>query len=322
MNGRVYSPDMGRFLSVDPFIQSPANSQSLNPYSYIMNNPMAGTDPTGYTAECNSDGSVCDVGNISTDDVESIDVTKDGNVVVNTNDGNSYQVDSINGANAQGNFGVNGSGQLTDLGGLTSIASNGQDNDSGSPNSNTQSVGTPKPEDSDGWEYIGQRGGIDTYQTVHTPESEGIGIGGVNDNIVTPTGLAAGYIQNKTETTKKRWSDRYRNHGKYWDRARLIGNYAFVAGAVITAGTTVNDIVNMRNEGGSLEDQVLRGADGVADIAFATAAFFGPVGWGVAALYYGADYLSGGNLTEFIPVIIQDAIFSNKGLQFSVMRSS
>lgn len=48
MNGRVYDYNLGRFMSVDPFIQSPTNSQSMNPYSYIMNNPMSGTDPTGY----------------------------------------------------------------------------------------------------------------------------------------------------------------------------------------------------------------------------------------------------------------------------------
>ncbi|WNO10289.1 RHS repeat-associated core domain-containing protein [Teredinibacter sp. KSP-S5-2] len=48
MNGRVYDYNLGRFLSVDPYIQSPGNSQSINPYSYIMNNPLAGTDPTGY----------------------------------------------------------------------------------------------------------------------------------------------------------------------------------------------------------------------------------------------------------------------------------
>ncbi|EIW89892.1 YD repeat-containing protein [Alishewanella agri BL06] len=52
MNGRVYDYNLGRFYSVDPVIQAPGNSQSLNPYSYIMNNPLAGTDPTGYTAEC------------------------------------------------------------------------------------------------------------------------------------------------------------------------------------------------------------------------------------------------------------------------------
>jgi len=49
MNGRVYDYNLGKFLSVDPIIQSPGNSQSLNPYSYIMNNPLSGTDPSGYS---------------------------------------------------------------------------------------------------------------------------------------------------------------------------------------------------------------------------------------------------------------------------------
>ncbi|MBE0368299.1 SpvB/TcaC N-terminal domain-containing protein [Pseudoalteromonas aurantia] len=48
MNGRVYDYNLGRFMSVDPVIQAPGNSQSINPYSYIMNNPLAGTDPSGY----------------------------------------------------------------------------------------------------------------------------------------------------------------------------------------------------------------------------------------------------------------------------------
>jgi RHS repeat-associated protein len=51
MNGRAYDPALGRFLSVDPFIQNPLSSQSLNPYSYVLNNPLSGVDPTGY--ECN-----------------------------------------------------------------------------------------------------------------------------------------------------------------------------------------------------------------------------------------------------------------------------
>ena len=33
MNGRAYDYNLGRFLSVDPIIQFPENSQSLNPYS-------------------------------------------------------------------------------------------------------------------------------------------------------------------------------------------------------------------------------------------------------------------------------------------------
>jgi RHS repeat-associated protein len=48
MNGRVYDPSLGRFISADPFIQSPMNQQSLNRYSYVMNGPMSATDPSGY----------------------------------------------------------------------------------------------------------------------------------------------------------------------------------------------------------------------------------------------------------------------------------
>ncbi|WP_395373538.1 RHS repeat domain-containing protein [Marinicella sp. W31] len=51
MNGRMFDYNNGRFLSVDPFIQNPSSTQSLNPYTYIFNNPLSGTDPTGYTAE-------------------------------------------------------------------------------------------------------------------------------------------------------------------------------------------------------------------------------------------------------------------------------
>ncbi|WP_444997551.1 FG-GAP-like repeat-containing protein [Aliikangiella sp. IMCC44359] len=49
MNGRVYDYHVGRFLSVDPFISMPGSSQAYNPYSYVMNNPLSYTDPTGYT---------------------------------------------------------------------------------------------------------------------------------------------------------------------------------------------------------------------------------------------------------------------------------
>lgn len=48
MNGRVYDPAIGRFLSADPFIQAPNNLQSYNRYSYVINNPLRYTDPSGY----------------------------------------------------------------------------------------------------------------------------------------------------------------------------------------------------------------------------------------------------------------------------------
>jgi len=48
MNGRVYDPLISRFLSADPFIQSPQDLQSHNRYAYVLNNPLAYTDPSGY----------------------------------------------------------------------------------------------------------------------------------------------------------------------------------------------------------------------------------------------------------------------------------
>ena len=48
MGGRVYDPDLGRFLSADPFVQTPANPQNLNRYSYVLNNPLSYTDPSGF----------------------------------------------------------------------------------------------------------------------------------------------------------------------------------------------------------------------------------------------------------------------------------
>lgn len=51
MNGRVYDPLVGRFLSGDPLIQDPTNGQSYNRYTYVMNNPTNMTDPTGFQSD-------------------------------------------------------------------------------------------------------------------------------------------------------------------------------------------------------------------------------------------------------------------------------
>ena len=49
MNGRLYDPVVGRFLSADPIIQDPSFTQSFNRYSYCLNNPLKFTDPSGNT---------------------------------------------------------------------------------------------------------------------------------------------------------------------------------------------------------------------------------------------------------------------------------
>lgn len=50
MNGRLFDPVLARFVSADPIVQEPYNLQSLNRYSYVLNNPLYYTDPTGFSA--------------------------------------------------------------------------------------------------------------------------------------------------------------------------------------------------------------------------------------------------------------------------------
>ncbi|MGH8525677.1 MAG: RHS repeat-associated core domain-containing protein, partial [Gammaproteobacteria bacterium] len=61
MNGRVYDQITARFLSPDPLVQSPFDGQSLNRYSYVFNNPLSNTDPSGFytlfSTHQNADGS-------------------------------------------------------------------------------------------------------------------------------------------------------------------------------------------------------------------------------------------------------------------------
>lgn len=51
MNGRMYDPALGRFLSPDPLLQNPSSTQGHNRYSYVFNNPLIYTDPTGYNGQ-------------------------------------------------------------------------------------------------------------------------------------------------------------------------------------------------------------------------------------------------------------------------------
>lgn len=50
MQGRIYDPRLGRFLSPDPVVQAPLLGQSFNRYSYVLNNPLRYTDPSGFMA--------------------------------------------------------------------------------------------------------------------------------------------------------------------------------------------------------------------------------------------------------------------------------
>ena len=42
---------LGRFISPDTIVSDPFNPQSINRYSYVLNNPLNYIDPTGYWPE-------------------------------------------------------------------------------------------------------------------------------------------------------------------------------------------------------------------------------------------------------------------------------
>jgi RHS repeat-associated protein len=44
---RLYDPVLGRFISPDRLVQAPENPQTLNRYTYCLNNPLIYTDPSG-----------------------------------------------------------------------------------------------------------------------------------------------------------------------------------------------------------------------------------------------------------------------------------
>ena len=46
--GRYYDASLARFISPDPFVPAPGNPQSLNRYSYVLNNPINLIDPSGF----------------------------------------------------------------------------------------------------------------------------------------------------------------------------------------------------------------------------------------------------------------------------------
>ena len=55
LRARYYAPEVGRFISSDPFNGQVINPQSLNNYGYAFSNPINQTDPSGKSplSECN-----------------------------------------------------------------------------------------------------------------------------------------------------------------------------------------------------------------------------------------------------------------------------
>ncbi len=50
-DARLYDPVVGRFVSPDTIVQNPTDPQMLNRYSYVRNNPLIYTDPSGHAVD-------------------------------------------------------------------------------------------------------------------------------------------------------------------------------------------------------------------------------------------------------------------------------
>jgi len=117
MGGRVYDYSLGRFLQVDPVLSHQINSQSSNPYTYILNNPLSGTDPTGYL-NCDADGNC--TGFLA--EVDKINVFKDGTVQAVTSQGATITLGNIRNSEVRNTFSAFLSGVIISGNGAITIA--------------------------------------------------------------------------------------------------------------------------------------------------------------------------------------------------------
>ena len=49
MNARLYDPTIARFMSADSIIPFMYDTQAFNRYTYVKNNPLKYTDPSGHS---------------------------------------------------------------------------------------------------------------------------------------------------------------------------------------------------------------------------------------------------------------------------------
>ncbi|MBS2963330.1 hypothetical protein KGA66_09755 [Actinocrinis puniceicyclus] len=95
LGARKYDPTLGRFISIDPVLET-GDSRQLGGYTYAADNPSTGADPNGLRAMGDAPGSSCDWnGDCSSPSASGSpgqDVEVGGGVFVNTNNAHFYQL--------------------------------------------------------------------------------------------------------------------------------------------------------------------------------------------------------------------------------------
>jgi RHS repeat-associated protein len=134
MNGRVYDPTLGRFISADPRVPNAYNSQDLNRFAYVDNNPLNSTDPTGYDGTpiyTDSNGNLSGSLPTSPNQLPTAFIS-DGNILIgpggyagNADGSNTITETNPTGNNYSLNFAGDPTGFGTDLGLIVPTGSNG-----------------------------------------------------------------------------------------------------------------------------------------------------------------------------------------------------
>jgi RHS repeat-associated protein len=133
---RYYGSNMGRFLSPDPTGGSLLNPQTLNKYSYGLNNPLVYTDPTGLdcihinndtgafesfdSGDCNnSTPELANTGQYIDGTVNNISLNQQGQVL-------GYSGNSDNGSSINGSFMSAGAGEVFNVNPYTGVMSSSE----------------------------------------------------------------------------------------------------------------------------------------------------------------------------------------------------
>jgi hypothetical protein len=266
MNGRVYDYNLGRFLSVDPFIQDPGNSQSMNPYSYIMNNPLSGIDPSGYRSICISKTSCRKV---------------QGNQDAARDNALFGKMDKalINGASRGQSAGksltISIGSDISSIGSAGAVAK-GANGDGSNDNAVTSSditsgagavAGIAQHADTHPI-WVGKNGQV----KVNSADYYGNGANGPK----------AGQVALAKEIAKK------------------LGIPIAAAFVMARGFETPNTIERIRQAGGSERDVTFEKIDAGVDITMVGVAFISKEAFALSLLYSGLDYASGGNLSKSI----------------------
>lgn len=271
MNARLYDSALGRFLSPDPILSLPDNSQSYNSYTYCFNNPLRYVDQLGLIF---SDKFYSDLGELLTMIyLDEVVVTEKGNYVEEITSYSSFWGDDSYGMG----LGLNGRGN----GLLPDPASGGGNGGNGSCGS------------SDGEGVTTQ---LNFYDKIVTIISKYSGIISTAENINTSLGIIVGagkpYFESRKTETKSRWVHKVNNKLKKWTGIR-IRNYSNLYRNEIPAF--------LKNTGRKLGiasflytgfDAALKKeirASHISDVIVTSLGFIPVYGWVINGVYFGTN---------------------------------